>query len=305
MFLKKLRRQAAMVTGDFAKIFGNQEVPACPRVVMKLLKALRDPDISIEKVASLLETDAGLSARILTLVNSALYGLPGRITSVAKACSILGLKEIENLTLCHAMAEVIRDPGCEGFDLDIFWTDSLERALFARQISIALGIDPEDGFAGGLMQDMALPILLTDWFDIYHKVFEKWQAGDKGLESVEMEELSWNHCQAGAWIAKSWGLPDILVCCIGLHSSSAGDLVRLNLTGTAVVPVMLSSRIIWARIDTSTQAEFIETAKSFGLDKQQLITALVRTEEVLNELGNCFDIAIVTRDSLASIIDKP
>ncbi len=304
MFLKKLRRQAAMVTGDFAKIFGNQEIPACPRVVIKLLEALKDPDISIEKVASLLETDAGLSARILTLVNSALYGLPGRITSVSKACSILGLKEIENLTLCHAMAETIRDPGCEGFNLDIFWTDSLERALFAREISLALSIEPEDGFAGGLMQDMALPILLTDWFDIYHNVFEKWLAGDKGLESVEMEELSWNHCQAGAWIAKSWGLPDILVCCIGLHSSPIGDLAQLNLTGTAVVPVMLSSLIIWARKDASAQAELIKTTKSLGLDKNQLTTALVKTEEVLDELGKCFDIDVVTRESLASIIER-
>jgi len=212
--LKKFLRYSHFSSGDFENIFKNFDVPPCPQIVLTLIREIRNPDIGIDQIVSILESDPVLASQKLKIVNSALNGLPGQVTSIGKAVSILGLNEIENIAFGYAMTKTVRDPGIQDFDIACYWTDSILRAVFSRKAAEAMDTESEEAFSAGLLQDIALPVLLSQWSDLYCRVFQQWKDTHRDLHIIEDEVLSWNHCQAGAWIAKSWGLPDLFVCCM-------------------------------------------------------------------------------------------
>jgi len=84
------------------------QLPPFPAVLNKLLASLNDEDISYADVAQLIEKDAVLSANVLRLVNSAIYGRRGTITSITHAISILGINKLRNTVL--------------GFSISRMWT---------------------------------------------------------------------------------------------------------------------------------------------------------------------------------------
>ncbi len=302
-FLQKIRRNAIIATGDFEQIFGEFTLPPCPEVVLRLTEAVQDPDVFIDHVVQILETDPALTSLILKTVNSAIYGLPGKVSSVSKAVSMIGLKEIENIALGFALKSAIKDPGLEHFDFSIFWTDSLYRALFAKYAAKALDVEAEEAFAAGLLQDMAIPVLLTEWFDVYKPVYDKWSSSEQSIHEVETQRLSWNHCQAAAWIAGQWGLPDLMVCCTGLHSASLDEIRELELHQTAVTPVALSSVATQAFRSSEKARMLVLNCSEAGIKKDQLFSILGDVEEQLENMAVTLDINPVERQSLVEIIE--
>ncbi len=290
MFWKKIKRYAALTSGNFEKIFGDRDVPPLPQVVTKLLEAIRDPDVHIENIANIISADVGLSTQILRLVNSALYSFPGEIASVQKAISLLGLKKIENIAISYAVMKAVKDPEKSGFDFNLFWGVSLYRAIVSRELTKVIGLgDPDEAFTGALLQDIALPVLLKDWFDVYEPVYKEWIDSPLSLHEIENQKLSWNHAQAGAWLAKKWKLPAILICCIGLHIENCSVLERLELDKTVVSSVVLSSKVPVG--DKKDEIEiFLRESQRFNLELEQLKEITSKSYNLLSELSQSFGI---------------
>ena len=300
--LKKLVRYSRFSTGDFEKIFQDFQIPPCPQVVLALMEKLKNPDIDIDQIVPVLESDASLAGHILRVVNSALYALPAQVTSVGKAVSILGLREIENIAIAYAMTKTVRDPQWEEFDAAGFWADSILRAVFARKTASHLDLEAEEAFSAGLLQDIAVPQLLSQWFDLYSKVYSRWKRQEGDLHQMEMDAFSWNHCQAGAWIAKKWELPDLFVCCIGLHGASQSEIAGLDLQKTAVAPVALSSRLSHVAFSESTAARLLEEAGEMGITPAQLVDLVEESETLVDELASVFGVKTSSRPSVSRYI---
>ncbi|HID97468.1 MAG TPA: HDOD domain-containing protein [Thermodesulfobacteriaceae bacterium] len=300
--LNRIRRNAVIASGDFGQIFSDFNLPPCPEVVLTLTKAVRNPDISIDQVVAILETDPALTSIILKTVNSALYRLQGNISSVSRAVSILGLREVENTALGYAMRQAVSDPGLDRFDFNTFWTDSLLRALFARNAASVLEVEADEAFAAGLLQDMALPVLLTQWLDVYGPVYQEWSSSGIPIHLVEQKRLSWSHCQAAAWIASNWGLPDLMVCCVGLHSASLEDISSMGLEGTAVTAVVLSSLITHAFREVRYAVYLVERSDKLGIPPDRLMEIAEVAGEQVEHLAASLDINTCARPDLVQIL---
>ncbi|NPA49473.1 MAG: HDOD domain-containing protein [Thermodesulfobacteria bacterium] len=286
---EKIKRYAALTTGDFETIFENFRVPSLPDIVVKLLTLLRDPEASAPEVASLLSYDPGLASQILQMVNSAHIGLRSPVSNLSQAVNILGLKQIETLVVSYGVTKIVKDPKRPGFDLSAFWTDSLFRALFSHQLGKKFGREDET-FLGALLQDIALPVLLTEWYDAYQKAYLVAQEEKVRLSEAETKILNWHHAQAGAWLAKKWHLSEVIICAIGLHISAPEELSKLPLedevfpivAASAALPSVLEEEPSWKPWETFLDAGFfsvkeakeafsqarehlLETAKNFGL----------------------------------------
>ena len=286
----KIKRYAALATGNFEKIFKDKEIPPLPEAVMKLMEALRDPECSIDRVASIVGTDPGLSAQVLRMANSPLYGLKSEVKSVKQAISTLGLKRLENIAISYGVRKAVKDPKVEGFDFNLFWSVSLYRAIMGKELSQNLKIgDPDEAFTGALLQDIALPVLLKDWFKEYKIVYEEWKKNPQPLSAVENKKLSWNHAQAGAWMAKKWGFPAILVCAIGLHNESLEKVKKLGLEATSVVPVLLSSRMPMRNPEAELEP-FTKELAEVNCSLQDLLEMEERCYNTLVELASGFNI---------------
>lgn len=291
-WLKKASQYATLLTGDFARIFKDFSPPPLPQIVTRILEKISDPETAPAEVAPLIEKDPALSGQVLKLVNSAYFGLPRKISRISEATSLLGLKEIETLVLSYGVVKVLEDPEVEGFDLQIFWEDSIFRALMAREMARSLDLEAEEAFAGALLEDVALPVLLTHWYQGYRKVYEKWQANrERYLHEVEREVLSWDHAQAGAWVLKNWKLPDVLVCCVGLHVKPLTEIAELGFLKTPVGVVALASRVPSVSQPEQTRG-LQEEAPLLGLSMGEVAAMAEKVVETFEEFAACLGLDI-------------
>jgi HD-like signal output (HDOD) protein len=65
-------------------------IPTIPQVMKKILKAVEDPSTSPATVGKLVSGDPALTAKILKVINAAVYGFVVRIASVNQAVVLLG-----------------------------------------------------------------------------------------------------------------------------------------------------------------------------------------------------------------------
>lgn len=281
MYWKQLQDQAALATGNFAKLFGNIEIPPLPQMAVQLLEMSRQEDIEIADITRAISNDAGLAAKILKTVNSAQFFLPTKVTDIHHGVALLGVKRIQSLALGYSTAGVLPKQA-PGFNHTVFWQDSIQRAVFARTIvsQISPGLEGES-FTGALLQNMAIPILLSTWGQYYQPVMAQSLQSKVSLVEIENQEFSWNHAQAGAWMARNWGFPDMLVCCIGLHHATLDEVESLQLAGSPVIPVVLSAQLPYCREVLS---------KNYHLSDENIRKAYAETDTACNELAQLFDV---------------
>jgi HD-like signal output (HDOD) protein len=156
---------------------------------------------------------------------------------------VLGLQRIRDLALAwSALAALPAE--APGFDYESHWRQALQRAVFAQFLAAHICAGREgEAFTGALLQDMATPLLMSRWGHEYLPIVQAAEKTGESLSDLEQERLGWNHAQAGAWVARSWGFPDSLVCCIGLHHTSLEEVEELEFAGTPLQAVAASAQI--------------------------------------------------------------
>ncbi len=198
----------------------KQELPFSPSLLGDLFSMTGEESFaSLEKVAQTFNQDQGLSAKVLTLANSAFYGLQAKVTSVSRAVALLGLKEIRNLVLLMAtQALTVRHHYPRAFDIRGYWDHQLGVGVCAKLLAQRLqDADPDILFTAGLLHDLG--VLLTalyrpdDWAHMHRTVLAE------GCSWREAEERYWGleHGLIGAMTLNSWNLPPELTEPINWH----------------------------------------------------------------------------------------
>ncbi len=238
----KIRRHAAVASGDFGAMFKDVEIPPLPAAVNRLIAEINRPEPDIDQLANLISSSTGIAAKVIKTVNSALFFLRMPVADVKRAVTLLGLRQIRSIALAYATMDAIPQPKGDLFDHQAFWTDSLLRAIMSRSFSRKMFKNQsEEAFTASLLADVALPVLLSVWREYYEPVIQEWTQSPKRLSEIELEHFGWNHAQAGAWIVQSWEFPEEIICYLGAHNLSM-DLIRTNeLKDTIVVPMAVVS----------------------------------------------------------------
>ena len=139
--------------------------------------------------------------------------------SVQQGLTLVGTRAITNFALWNAVFSVIPNPKFGPFDLKALWQDSLRRALFARGLGRTLKLsNAEDLFAGALLQDMAIPLLLKELPEQYEILVERRVEEGCRLSGLEKEMFGWDHADASAMLAQQWNLPEEFVALIAQHT---------------------------------------------------------------------------------------
>ena len=241
-FLKKIRRHAAIATGDFAAMFKDVEIPPLPEAVTRLIQEINNPEPDIDRLAELISSTAGVAAKVIQTVNSALFSLKIPVTNVKHAVSLLGIQQIRSITLACAAMEALPQPQSDFFDPEAFWTDSLLQAMLSRSFAKKrFPNQSEDVFTASLLTDVALPVLLCVWSEYYEPVIKEWRQSPRRLSEIEREHFGWDHAQASAWISQAWGFPEELVCYLAAHNLSREKINELELTDTVVSAIAVAA----------------------------------------------------------------
>lgn len=299
--LRAMRLRAALATGDFRTLLRGSEVPPLPAVVVRLVRLCEDDASDAADVARTIALDPGLAAWMLRLANSAAFGFAVRIADVRRAVVVLGMRRVRDYSLGRAVIGNLRRIRDDLLDGERFWAENLLRGLLASEIARAILPGSEgEAFTGGLLQDMAVPVLLAACPEAYGAV----TCGTSGpeLAAAEMEAFGWSHAQAGAWMGRGWHFPDELVCAIGLHHEPREDLAGRSLTHTPAGVVALSGRICSPCDPRPGEVEALtaELIDAYGLGRDAIQGVLSAAEVRFREALDVFQLPRPEGTPLAS-----
>jgi len=217
-----------------SEALGDFELPAFQPQTMQTLRLLRDPHATWAQVGRAIESNPALVVRTLRVVNSAAFGLRQKVSNVTHAVGLLGRSKMESLVLGFVVAGKLPSDaaGKAGLDSPRFWRAASRRAAVGR--SLADLIEPEvasEAFVGGLLQDMAVPLLAVAQAKRYKPVLEAWQAEQSlQLDLMEAEMFGWSHADVGASIAMEWDFPEALSVAIDNHHAPVEGDARPSAT---------------------------------------------------------------------------
>jgi HD-like signal output (HDOD) protein len=193
-------------------------LPTLPTVVYELTELINDPMSSTTEIEKIMVNDQALTTRILRLVNSAYYAIPGGVTTVSRAIAYLGFDTVNQLVLGSAIMDSLQCEGAEDFDLNQFWQHSIGVSMGAETIAKYVRLQKQsDVFTAGLVHDMGkialaqiAPQNLVDAC-AYAKSFST------SLEEAERQTGCPLHTEIGGLLAKKWKLPSAIEACVKHH----------------------------------------------------------------------------------------
>jgi HD-like signal output (HDOD) protein len=305
--LQKIRRHAAVASGNFEAMFSGVDIPPLPLAVQRLISEINKEHPDIDELTKMISSAASIAANVIKTANSSYYSPRTPVTEIRQAVMFLGLKNIRSMTTAYAVMDALPKPRANVFDHEAFWIDSLLRAVLARGFASNTMKDRSaEVFTVSLISDIAIPVLLSVWSEYYSPVVVEWQNSPKRLSQIEREHFGWDHAQAGAWMVQSWGFPDELICCIGSHNLTLAEIEKLGLTNTIVAPMAiaaLSSSVLKANTERN-KATYQEAFRVMGISREEYTATLSAVKKELNETLSLFKLsdrgAFYILDQLAS-----
>jgi len=196
-----------------------EDLPTLPAVAIEVNKMLLDYDTTIDKLSDTIEKDQAMVSKILKLVNSAFFGLRGKISNISHAIVVLGFNTIRNAVVSISIIDAFSvKEGLDGFDITDFWKHSLAVAVTSKYLAEKTGIHPaDDCFVAGLLHDMGKIVLLQHFKDLFQKVWQAVKENNLSFYEAEKREIPVDHARIGGHLARKWQLPTALVDAIQYH----------------------------------------------------------------------------------------
>ena len=197
---------------------GSVTVASPPVVYEKLVKVINNPRSSSGDVANVISEDAGLTARLLKIVNSAFFSFPRRIETVTHAVTVVGTSQIRDLALATSVMTLFRDVPKDLVDMQRFWHHSLAVGVTARVIAAQRREDNvERFFVAGLLHDLGRLLMFMRAGAEQGEAVAKSEATGTPLYKTEREVLGFSHTQVGSALLDQWNFPGAFREAVAYH----------------------------------------------------------------------------------------
>ncbi len=137
-------------------------LPTLPEIALRIGRALDDESTDAQRIATIIQTDPVMTAKIIRTANSALYGGLEAADSCAKAVVRLGIRTTHKLVLSFALREVFgKGPRVIRSALKDLWQHSTRVGALSLVLARLTGrFDPEHALLAGLVHDIGeIPVL--------------------------------------------------------------------------------------------------------------------------------------------------
>ncbi len=206
------------------------DIATLPIITSKIIEIVENPKSTARDLHEVIKNDPALSSKVLKVVNSAFYGLPGQIASVDRAIVLLGLSAVKNIAIASSIARLFRgDKITDRFSAKDLWTHSVAVAVAARKLTQFAGLraEAEEIFLAGLIHDLGILIERQAFGDKLAEVVNRAVTDEDSYLNCEQQVFGTDHQKFGEALAIKWKFPRHLKAAIGWHHDSpkvAGDL---------------------------------------------------------------------------------
>jgi putative nucleotidyltransferase with HDIG domain len=196
-----------------------EDLKTLPAAFYQVNSLMESPSCTAGDIAEVISMDQALSAKLLRIVNSALYALPTRINSIVKSVNIIGFAGIRELIVSTSVTDIFIDnPEGSTFDRQEFWKHSLGTGITARILGKYLKkLEPEELFVAGLLHDIGKMIIDQYATTKFVEIMNLAARFRISMREAENGVLGFDHCRVGEMIARKWELSPTLIEAISHH----------------------------------------------------------------------------------------
>lgn len=196
------------------------DIATLPEVTAKIIAAVDDPKSTAHDLHNIIKNDPALATKILKVVNSAFYGLPGQVSDLDRAIILLGLSAVKNIAISASISRLFTaERISDQFSARDIWRHSVGVGVATRQFCTMIGKKScaEEAFLAGLIHDLGIlierqanPEQLAEIIGIAGK-------REQAFHVIETEMLGVDHQLLGAALAAKWKFPRGLQTVMGYH----------------------------------------------------------------------------------------
>ncbi|MBS0196799.1 MAG: HDOD domain-containing protein [Planctomycetes bacterium] len=273
-------------------------IATLPEITMKIVELVESPKSTAQDLNKVISTDPALCARILKVVNSSFYGLPGQIASINRAIVMLGLNAVKNIAIAASLAKLFRGgeltPTFSAKDL---WTHSNVVAAASKMIAntLKLGL-ADEAFLAGLIHDIGVMVEMQADRSKLIQVLNDVGPDASGAPAndfltLELANFGATHQDFGAGLCEKWKFPKSLSTVTGFHHRPM-ELAFEQRTLSAIVYV--ADRIA-AELGAGFRADIRDLApdpavlESLRLTAEQVQVIKNQLAADVNSLGNLLE----------------
>lgn len=186
-------------------------LPTLPGSVARLFSVVSGDMWSAEDMEQIIAPDPALTANMLRLANSPLFGFTRKITTIRQAVTLMGIKRVFEVAASGAFARVI-PPYMAGYDMKAsdFWVHSIGTAMLAERLVILADLKVQPLiFTAGLLHDMG-KLVMGAYVESEAHTIRSAMGDGCAFVQAEGNSLGTSHAEVGELLAKKWNLPEVV-----------------------------------------------------------------------------------------------
>jgi putative nucleotidyltransferase with HDIG domain len=269
-------------------------IHSLPMFYSQLSEAIDHPRSSIGDIAKIISEDQGLTARILKLANSPLFGYFSKIDTITQAVTIIGVLQVRDLALAISVMDVFKGIPEDLVNMEQFWRHSIATGLAARHLATSQReANLERFFVAGILHDIGRLVMYVRIPDLCLELLEECRATGALLYRAERERFSFDHADVGGTLLRRWKIPPCVAEPVGSHHCCKGEqypretsilhfadiiahAMEIGNSGEIFVPELDCA--VWQRLDISTY--FLPTlVKQVDSSFAQTVSVLFGSED--------------------------
>ncbi|OMH38856.1 HDOD domain-containing protein [Motiliproteus sp. MSK22-1] len=249
------------------------QLPSPPKVYKDLNEALSSDQSNATHISRIIGQDPALAAKVLSVVNSAYFGLDRKISNITESVTLLGIRMLRALALSgHLVSLYPQQRNWSYFSFESLNQRSMLVARLAHQICRDLKASQaiqDQAFIGGLLHDLGVLVMASQDPQLYRKIMVISAQKKAPLCSVEKKMLGLFHGEVGAYLLAHWKLPAAVIEAVLLHHtpqlSPGSEFSPLTAVHIADSLLAEAETEIGANLSNTLSMDYL---KRVGVDKE-------------------------------------
>lgn len=265
------------------------ELESFPDVYFRIREVLDSTNVSADKLASVVSTDVGLSAKLLKLVNSPFYGFTSSIDSISRAVALVGGQELSTLALGISTISYFKNIPPELINMEQFWRHSISCGVFARLLAEKQeGIQSERLFIAGLLHDVGRLIMFKKIPYASREAMLFARENSLPLHEAERDVIGFCNTDVSKHLLAEWKFPKALSDIIDNHHDPMAfpnplEPAILNIAGNMASAVRIAEGGMYVLPGIAAEAW-----EALGLNLEFLREAVTAYDTQIDQIQNAF-----------------
>ncbi|MCW8848261.1 MAG: HDOD domain-containing protein [Sedimenticola sp.] len=186
-------------------------LPSVPQVLLRLIEACHQVDVSFDDLAEIIQQDVGLTAKITAVGNSPAYAQWNESKDFNRLLVVLGLDNIKTIAINAAVHQFFsRFDVKTGSSLGSIWYKSLWCAHAAKSLAILTSYEfPDEAYLAGLLHKLGQLVFLNNQPEAYSELLLK-EHSDLILTELEKELFGVAYHEVSALMVQEWDIESFL-----------------------------------------------------------------------------------------------